>query len=66
MFDLFSMCEKLVKIMVLVRNISHDINSFVTEVPIIQKPVHWFALQINGLVFIWLGPPSRNDKDSFT
>ena len=28
-------------------------NSFMTKVPIIQKPVHWFALQINGLVSIW-------------
>ena len=27
-------------------------NSFVTEVPVIQKPVHWFAEQINGLVSI--------------
>ena len=25
-------------------------NSFMTEAPIIQKPVHGFALQINGLV----------------
>ena len=30
------------------------------EVPIIQKPVHWFVLQTNGLVSISLGPPSRN------
>ena len=28
-------------------------NSFMTEVVIIQKPVHWFAEQINGLVSIW-------------
>ena len=28
-------------------------NSFMTEVPIILKPVYWFAMQINGLVFIW-------------
>ena len=34
------------------------INSFMTEVPIIWKPVHWFAEQINGLVSIWQGPPS--------
>ena len=34
------------------------LNSFMTEVPIIQKPVHWFALQINGLVSIWQWPPS--------
>ena len=27
-----------------------------TEIPITQKPVHWFALQINGLVSIWSGP----------
>ena len=26
------------------------LNSFMTEVPIIQIPVHWFAEQINGLV----------------
>ena len=25
-------------------------NSFMTRVPIIQKPVHWFALQVNGLI----------------
>ena len=25
-------------------------NSFMTEAPIIQKPIHWFALQINGLI----------------
>ena len=24
-----------------------------TEVPIMQKPVPWFAVQINGLVSIW-------------
>ena len=28
------------------------------EVSIIQKPAHWFAEQINGLVFIGLGPMS--------
>ena len=28
------------------------INSFMTEVPIIQKAVHCFALQINGLISI--------------
>ena len=28
------------------------VNSFMTEGPIIQKPVHRFALQIKGLVFI--------------
>ena len=28
------------------------VNSFMTEVPIIKKPVHWFARQINGLVSI--------------
>ena len=27
--------------------------SFMTEVPIIQKPVQQFADQINGLVSIW-------------
>ena len=32
-------------------------NSFMTKVPIIQKPVHWFALQISVLVSIWTGPP---------
>ena len=26
---------------------------FMTEVPILLKPVHWFAEQINGLVSIW-------------
>ena len=29
------------------------LESFMTEVPIIQKPVHWFAEKINGLVSIW-------------
>ena len=35
-------------------------NSFMKEIHIILKPVHWFAEQINGLVtgFIWYGPPS--------
>ena len=28
-------------------------NSFMTEVPIIKRPVHLFAEQINGLVSIW-------------
>ena len=28
-------------------------NSFMTEFSIIKKPVHWFALQMNGLVSIW-------------
>ena len=27
--------------------------SFMTEVSIIKKPVHWSALQMNGLVSIW-------------
>ena len=26
------------------------LNSFMTEAPIIQIPVHWFAEQINGLI----------------
>ena len=30
-----------------------SINSFMTKVPIIQKPVYWLDLQINGLVSIW-------------
>ena len=34
------------------------INSSMRGVPIIQKTVRWFALQINGLVSIWLGPLS--------
>ena len=29
------------------------LNSFMTEVPIIQIPVHWFAEQINGLISTW-------------
>ena len=33
-------------------------NSFMTEVHIIEKPVHWFAEQINRLVSMWQGPPS--------
>ena len=37
----------------------HGYNSFVTDVSIIYKPVHWFAQQINGLVSIWYWPPSR-------
>ena len=28
-------------------------NFFTTEVPIIQKPVHWFTQKINGLVSVW-------------
>ena len=28
-------------------------NFFMTDVPIIKKPVYWFALQINGPVYIW-------------
>ena len=28
------------------------------EVPIIQKPDHWFA--VNGLISTWQGPPSLN------
>ena len=27
--------------------------AFTTEIPVIEKPVHWFALQIIGLVSIW-------------
>ena len=27
-----------------------SLNSFMTEVSVIQKPVHWFTEQINGLV----------------
>ena len=34
------------------------LESFMTKVPIIQKPVHWFAEQINGLVSIRQEPPS--------
>ena len=29
------------------------INSFMTELPIMKKTVHWFAVQVNGLVAIW-------------
>ena len=32
---------------------SKRINSFMTEAVIIQKPVHWFAEQINGLISTW-------------
>ena len=28
-------------------------NSFMKEVPLVWKPVHWFAKQINGLVSTW-------------
>ena len=41
---------------VIVFDISRSVspfNSFMTEVPIIKKPVCRFALQINGLVSIW-------------
>ena len=38
---------------VLLETMNYDFNSFMTEVPMIQKPVHWFAIQINGLVSIW-------------
>ena len=27
--------------------------NFMIKVPIIKKPVHWFALLISGLVYIW-------------
>ena len=27
------------------------VNSFMTEVPIIQKPVHWFALQMDWFLY---------------
>ena len=39
-------------------NVVISFNSFITEVPIIWKPVNWLAKQINGLVSIWQGPPS--------
>ena len=32
---------------------SFPLTSFMTEVPIIVKPVHWFSEQINGLISIW-------------
>ena len=41
---------------VIVFDISRSVspfNSFMTEVPVIKKPVYRFALQINGLVSIW-------------
>ena len=37
------------------------INSFMTEVPIIWKPVYWFAEQINGKVFI-IGTPVMKES----
>ena len=37
----------------------HYFNSFMTEIPIIKKLVHWFALQINDWFLVWYGPPSR-------
>ena len=40
------------------RFVTENINYFTAEVPIIQKPVHWFADQISGVVFIWFGSPS--------
>ena len=33
------------------------LKSFMTEVPIIQKPVDWLVEQINGLVSIQQEPP---------
>ena len=33
--------------------LAFNFNFFMMEVPIIYKPVHWFALQINGLVSMW-------------
>ena len=33
------------------------LESFMTEVPITQKPVHWFTEQMNGLVSIRQEPP---------
>ena len=32
---------------------SFPLTSFMTEVPIIVKPVHWLSEQINGLISIW-------------
>ena len=33
--------------------IYNEFNSFMADVPIIKKPVHWFEEQISGLVSIW-------------
>ena len=37
--------------------IVESINSFTTELPIIQKTVHWVVLQISRLVYTRVGPP---------
>ena len=36
--------------------IGQKFNTFMTEVPIIEKQVHWLALQTNWLVSMGLGP----------
>ena len=36
--------------------LKRSINSFMKEVPIIQKPVYCFAEKINVLVSMWKGP----------
>ena len=38
-------------------------NSFMMEADIIQEPVHWFSLEINGLVSIWYRPPSWKSEN---
>ena len=38
------------------------LKSFMTEISVIQKPIHGFALQINEPVSIWCRPPSWKVK----
>ena len=54
-FSCSSIIERNWKLIRLFKNL---LNSFTTEVLILLKPVHWFALQINKVVSTWWGPPS--------
>ena len=53
--------EKLVRGPFCPLSILNWVNTFMTDVPTIKKPVHWFIKQINGLVSIWSGPLSWKD-----
>ena len=40
-------------VFIIQKRLSWQKRPFITQVSIIQKPVHWFAEQINELIFIW-------------
>ena len=40
-------------------------NSFMMEIPLLQKPVHWFSLQMSGLVYIHWFRDLRNEIVNF-